>query len=106
MDKISEKTYRDYDYLSRYSSFPYYYNEEDQKYMQGLTAQLKENATYVLHKVEVGETLDSIALDNYSNSTYFWVIADFNKIRDPFIELEVGTMLKIPTLASISFQEI
>lgn len=106
MDKISEKTYKDYDYLSRYSSFPYYYNEEDKKYMQGLTNQLKGNATYVLHEVQVGETLDSIALDNYSNSTFFWVIADFNHIRDPFAELEVGTMLKIPTLASISFEEI
>ena len=106
MDKISEKTYKDYNYISRYAPFPYYYNESDKKYMQGLTSQLRDNATYVLHKVEVGETLDSIALDNYSNSTYFWVIADFNHIRDPFAKLEVGTMLKIPTLASISFQEI
>lgn len=106
MDKLSNKNFKDYNYICRYSQFPYYYNETDKKYMQGLTAQLSEDTTYVLHEVKVGETLDSIALDNYSNSTYFWVIADFNHIRDPFAELEVGTMLKIPTLTGISFERL
>lgn len=106
MNTIKDKTYKDYNYISRYAPFPYYYNEQDEKYMQGLTSQLSQGTTYILHKVELGETLDSIALDSYSNSTYFWVIADFNQIKDPFKELEVGTMLKIPTLAGISFEEI
>ena len=106
MDKITNKNYKDYNYVSRYAPFPYYYNEQDDKYMQGLTSQLSQGSVFVLHRVEQGETLDSIALDSYANSTFFWVIADFNHIRDPFAELEVGTMLKIPTLASISFEEI
>ena len=106
MNKISEKTYKDYNYISRYAPFPYYYNEEDCKYMQGLTSQLADSTTFILHKVEDGDTLDTLALDNYSNSTYFWVIADFNHIRDPFAKLEVGSMIKIPTLAGINFKEI
>ena len=106
MDTLSNKNYKDYNYISRYAPFPYYYNEQDKKYMQGLTSQLSQESTFILHEVKLGETLDSIALDSYSNSTYFWVIADFNHIRDPFAELEVGTMLKIPTLAGISFEEI
>ena len=106
MNKISEKTYKDYSYTSRYAPFPYYYNEQDGKYMQGLTSQLSEDSTYVLHKVVDGDTLDTLALDNYSNSTYYWVIADFNHIRDPFKKLEIGSMIKIPTLASIKFKEL
>lgn len=106
MDKIIEKTYKNYDYISRYAPFPYYYNTVDEKYMQGLTTQMSENSTFVLHEVTAGETLDSIALDNYANSTFFWVIADFNHIRDPFKPLVVGQKLKIPTLSTISFKEI
>ena len=106
MDILTNKSYKEYDYISRYATFPYYYNEEDKKYMQGLTGQLDNNSTFILHEVKQNETLDSIALDNYSNSTYFWVIADFNRIRDPFKKLEVGTILKIPTLSDIRFRGI
>lgn len=106
MDKITNKNYKDYNYVSRYAPFPYYYNEQDDKYMQGLTSQLSQGSVFVLHRVEQGETLDSIALDSYANSTYFWVIADFNHIKDPFAPLEVGSMIKVPTLAGISFEEI
>ena len=106
MDALKDKTYKEYNYISRYTSFPYYYNTLDKKYMQGLTGQLDDTITFVLHKVEKGETLDSIALDNYSNSTYFWVIADFNHIIDPYKKLEEGTMLKLPTLGSIKFKNI
>lgn len=104
MDKITNKSYKDYNYISRYATFPYYYNENDDKYMQGLTDQLSDNSTFILHKVKANETLDSIALDSYSNSTYFWVIADFNRIRDPFKKLVPGTIIKIPTLADIKFR--
>lgn len=106
MEILKDKTYKDYSYLSRYTSFPYYYNKLDEKYMQGLTAWLSQDSTYMLHEVLENETLDSIALDSYGNSTYFWVIADFNRIRDPFEKLEVGTKLKLPTLADIKFEEV
>ena len=105
MDILKDKFYKSYDYLSRYSSFPCYYNIEDKKYIQGITNWLKESSTYILHKVAPGETLDSIALDNYSNSTFFWVIADYNKIRDPYKRLPEGLTLKLPTLSDISFEE-
>lgn len=106
MVQITDKSYKEYDYISRYSTFPYYYNPEDGKYMQGMTGQLNDKSTYVLYKVKQNDTLDTIALDMYSNSTYFWVIADFNRIRDPFKRLGVGSLLKIPTLSNIKFKEI
>lgn len=104
-DKLTNKQYKDYDYLSRYTSFPFYYNEEDRKYVYGVTSQLNQNITYVLHEVKVNETLDTLALDYYNNPTFFWIIADFNHIQDPFLKLEIGSKLKIPTLNEVNFGE-
>lgn len=106
MVEIKDKSYKEYDYISRYATFPYYYNVADNKYMQGLTGQLDTSSTFMLYKVKENDTLDSIALDIYSNSTYFWVIADFNRIRDPFKKLTAGEYLKLPTLGNIKFMEI
>lgn len=106
MDILQNKNYKNYDYFSRYSSFPYYYNSVDKKYIYGTTSQINTNISYILHKVKKNETLDSIALDYYNNPTYFWVIADFNRIQDPYNKLEEGINLKIPSLSSISFEEI
>ena len=33
MDILTNKSYRSYDYFCRYSSFPYYFNTEDNKYV-------------------------------------------------------------------------
>lgn len=103
MDKLSEKSYRDYHYISRYTSFPYFYNETDNKYIYGTTAQLREDNAYVLHTVTQGDTFDSLALKYYNNPTLYWVICDFNKIQDPYRDLEVGQKIKIPALSSIRF---
>ena len=103
MDKLIEKSYRQYDYISRYQAFPTYYNTEDDKYIYGTTAQLEQQIPYVLHKVEQNDTFDKLALKYYLNATLYWVIADYNHIQDPYEKLEEGTYIKIPTLSSISF---
>lgn len=102
-DKLTDKQYRDYDYLSRYSSFPFYYNVEDKKYIYGVTSQLNQNSTYILHKVKPNDTLDTLALDYYNNPTFFWIIADFNQIQDPYLPLIIDSQLKIPTLNEVNF---
>ena len=71
MDILQNKNYKSYDYFSRYSSFPYYYNSIDKKYIYGTTSQINTNISYILHKVKKNETLDSISLDYYNNPTYF-----------------------------------
>ena len=106
MSVLTNKQYKDYGYLSRYASFPIYYHTLDGKYVYGTTSQLNENIMYVLYTVRAHDTLDSIALQYYNNPTYFWVIADFNHIQDPFEKLQIGTTLKIPTLSDISFKEV
>ena len=104
MNVLKDKSYKDYNYLSRYSIYPYYYHTLDKKYIYGKTTQMKQDSPYTLHKVKNRETLDSLALFYYNNPTLFWVIADFNNIQDPFIKLEVGSYIKIPAIASISFK--
>lgn len=103
MEKLIDKTYKSYDYFSRYTPFPYYYNTVDKKYVQGTTAQLSTTTSYVLHKVKAGDSLDSLALDYYNNPTFFWVIADFNRIQDPYIKLKIDSQIKIPTINSVTY---
>lgn len=104
MDILTDKSYRDYDYISRYSNFPYYYNIEDNKYIYGLTSQLKDSIPYILHKVAVNDTYDNISLNYYNSPTFFWIICDFNKIQDPFTNPIPGTYLKIPNISGLSFE--
>ena len=101
---LSNESYKVYDKLSRYSSFPIYYQNLDNKYVYGVTAQLLESTPYSLHTVRKNDTLDTIALFYYNNPTYFWIIADFNRIQDPFEDLVEGQELKIPVFSSIRYE--
>lgn len=104
MDILSQKQYKDYNRVSRYSVFPYYFNRLDNKYIYGITAHLKtDDKTFVSHKVEEGDTYDSLALYYYNNPTYYWVITDFNRIQDPYTKPKVGSVIKIPTFSNIEF---
>lgn len=103
-DVLSNKQYKEYDRVSRYSIFPYYYNRLDEKYIYGITAQLKDNnTTYVNHTVKLRDTLDTLSLYYYGSPLYYWIIADFNRIQDPYKELKEGDILKIPTFNNIEF---
>ena len=46
MDVLKDKQYKDYNYLSRYESFPYYFHSIDRKYIYGTTSQLDQNLSY------------------------------------------------------------
>lgn len=107
MDILKDKQSKYYDYLSRYASFPIYFNTLDKKFMTGLTAQLSKETSYVVVKVDASTTLDFLANKYYGRPDYFWVIADFNDITDPFITLsDYFTDIKVPSLASVSFEGI
>lgn len=103
MDILTDKTYKEYSKLSRYSPFPYYYHSVDDKYIYGTTAYLKDTTIYTLHTIKRGDTLDSLALEYYNNPTLYWIICSFNRIRDPFIQLEEGQKIKIPSISNIEF---
>lgn len=103
MDRLQEKTYRTYNYISRYSNFPYYYNTEDEKYIYGTTAYLDDSTPYTLYKVQKTDTWDSMALKFYNSPTFFWILCDFNRVQDPYEMPEVGTSIKVPALTNIKF---
>lgn len=103
MDILKNKSYKNYNRLSRYQQFPTYYNTLDNKYMYGTTSYLNTNTPYIRYKVKDNDTYDSIALDAYNNPTYFWVICDFNKIQNPLDIPKPDTILNIPVLSNISF---
>ena len=39
---------------------------------------------------------DKLAAYYYNNPTYYWIICDFNKIIDPFVEPKPGDILYLP----------
>lgn len=103
MRKLINKSYKQYDYTSRYSPFPIYYNVNDNKYVSGVTAYLDDSTIYTLHVVEPSDTFDTLALRYYNNPTLYWIICSFNHIQNPFTELTVGQKIKIPVLSNIIF---
>lgn len=103
---LQDKTYINYNYICRYSGFPYWYHSDDEKCIYGTTSQLAKDISYVVHTVKNNDTFDSISLYYYNSPLYFWVVMDFNDIQDPFERPVVGSQLKIPTLSSIYYQEV
>lgn len=102
---LTEKTYKYYDSISRYINFPYYYHLIDNKYVYGTTKNIKKDIPYTSHVVKKNDTLDSLSLYYYNNPTYFWMIANFNDIQDPFCDLNEGDILRIPQFSSIVFED-
>lgn len=105
MDKLLNKSYKDYSYVSRYSSFPYFYHPEDQKYIYGLTAYLNNTTTYTLHVIQRGDTPDHLALEYYGNPTMYWVICSYNHIQNPYKQLVPGQTIKIPSISNIEYDK-
>lgn len=103
MDILTDKQYKAYNRLSRYSLFPIWYNTQDGKYESATTAYLYDETPYQLYTVKRNDSYDSIALEFYNNPTYFWIICSFNHIQDPFYKPEEGITLKIPLMSSIEF---
>ncbi len=106
MDILKDKSKRDYNYTSRYSIAYYYYNTADKKYMYGLTNNLSDKTEYTRHNVEYEDTLDSLALKYYGRPDLYWVIADYNRIQDPWIKLyDKFNYVCIPSLGQIRYKK-
>jgi nucleoid-associated protein YgaU len=107
MDTLKNKNYESYDYLSRYTHVPYYFDTLKQREVYGIGSNLLKDSAYVSHKVVPGDTLHNLSLRYYNNPTYWWVIAYFNDIQDSFISLkDYYNILRIPNIASITFGRI
>ena len=107
MDTLKNKQYINYDYLSRYTNVPCYYDTIAGKEVYGIGTNVYTTTEYVTHKVENRDTLNSLSLKYYNNPTYWWVIAYYNDIQDAFKPLsERYKTLKIPSISGIEFGRI
>jgi len=107
MDDLTKKRFAQFDYTSRYTGIPYYYNKKDQREIYGLSRNMIKNSSWVAHKVTQDDTLDKLALNYYNNPSYWWVIAYFNDIQDAFIRLKDHfDIIKIPSINSIEFGDL
>ena len=102
MEKLINKTIKAYEYNSRYNTVPYYYNVEDQKYIRGLAKRVSGEFEYSVHEVKQTDDLDKLSFHYYGRPDLYWVIADANGIKDPFINLwENYNFLYIPAYKDI-----
>jgi hypothetical protein len=53
---------------------------------------------YANHQVAVGERIDSIAYQYYTDSTLWWRIADANPEIMFWDDVPVGTIIRVPTI--------
>lgn len=58
--------------------------------------QISQSNSDIFHTVKEGETLQNIAFRYYKDSGLWYVIAEANKILNPFEELIAGTLIRIP----------
>ena len=102
MDTLKNKTYANFDYLSRYSNTPYYYDTLADRQIYGIGTNIKTNAEFLTHILKSNDTLESLSLKYYNNPTFWWVIAYFNDIQDPFKPLlSKYNTIKIPSISNI-----
>lgn len=107
MNTLKNKTYETYNYLSRYTTVPYYFDTLKNREVYGIGTNLKTNTAYVTHRVSSKDTLDALSLKYYNNPTFWWIIAYFNNIQDPFKPLRTKyTTLKIPSISSVEFGKV
>ena len=107
MDTLKNKNYAKFDYLSRYSNIPYYFDTLSGKEIFGIGTNLITDAEFVTHKVKPADTLNSLALKYYNNPTFWWIIAYFNNIQDAFTPIgKKYQTIKIPSITNIAFGKV
>lgn len=107
MDTFKNKRFGSFNYTSRYTGIAYYYDSEAQKDVYGIVKPMQKGTSWIAHKLKQEDSLDSLALKYYNNPTFWWVIAFFNNINDPFIKLnEHFDIIRIPNISSIVFGDL
>ncbi len=66
-----------------------------------LTLDRSDGDTFITVTQEFQNRPDLIAFNAYGTSELWWVIYEYNNIRDPFFDLKIGTTLLIPQLERV-----
>jgi nucleoid-associated protein YgaU len=82
--------------VNRYNNYCSKQSIDGTEFTNGMVFQsINYTGSVIVHKVEVGQTLDIVSYTYYDNSEYWWVIAMVNSIINPFC-IPPGTELIIP----------
>lgn len=65
----------------------------------------KPESNFILYKVQPGDTLYQIAIDNFNDPDKIDLIVEYNKIEDPN-NISVGQILKIPDINDILYSNL
>lgn len=84
------------DYDSRYAEVPVVVDGNNEYYAlrKPINNDVRDDDIY--HTVDIYDRIDVLAREYLGHHKYWWVIADYNDIDFP-LELEVGTVLRIPS---------
>lgn len=63
--------------------------------------QMLPTSTFLINHLKYTNRPDSIAYEVYGNAKYWWIIAMYNDIKDPFFEFHMGRSLIIPELIAV-----
>ena len=61
MEKLTNKRYNSFDYTSRYTTVPYFYDTETHTDVYGIGTQMSSQTAFVSHLVRPEDTLDALA---------------------------------------------
>ena len=103
MNKLTKKTYKNYEKLSRYSPFPIYYNNEDKKYIGGVTSWLSSDSPFSEYQVKKGDSLDLLSLKTmYAISLLlFKTESEFALSASYFASSGMFLVTSTPSIASV-----
>lgn len=90
--------------LSRYSGGLITKNRSDKDFLilrRPLNLNEEDGDVYVTVTQELEKRPDLVAEKAYGNPDLWWVIYEFNGIRDPLFNLKQGMILRIPALERV-----
>ncbi len=85
---------------SRYTNGKKTKNRSDEDFLvlrKSLVLEEAEDDIFVEVNKELVERPDLIAHKAYGNSDLWWAIYEFNNLRDPFFDLTLGAVLRLPS---------
>lgn len=89
---------------SRYTGGKVTKNRSDQDFLilrRPLNLEQADGDVFITITQEDEKRPDLVAQKAYGNPDLWWVIYEFNGIRDPFFDLKMGSELRIPELERV-----
>ncbi len=91
--------------LNRYTNGIVTFTRNNQKFLvlrEPLDLPLDNTDVLVTITQDIARRPDLISFKAYGNPDFWWVIYEYNGIRDPVFDLKSGQILRIPTLERVN----